>query len=890
MSRLGLSVMALALGLLCTPVWADRAFADRRVALVVGNSAYQNAPLLPNPARDARAIADQFEKAGYDVVNTANLGIVDFKRAIRKFEDSVANADIAVIYYAGHGIEIHGTNYLVPVDAKLASDRDADDEAVTLERLVEAADGAKSLKLIILDACRDNPFVRTMKVLRTAALRDIRSGLTAVRPTSGDTLIAYAAEAGSTAEDGDGDHSPFAAAVVNSLFIPGLDVRLAFGRIRDEVHKKTNNRQSPYVYGSLGGSNISVVPGPNDGVAVTDPIGAMRDYLLIEQIASKRAWETFLAQHPTGPLADRARKEIERLSQAEAPAPSTENKVASVEPLKPPTPHDPSSEEKRAWDKIQNSSNVNDFRDFINRYPSSPLANKAQAHVDALERAAQENAAKAQADREAAQRAEAERQAEAKRQAQEAARQKEEQAAALAATQQAAKAAEQAQRQAEREAALKREEEAHQAALAKQAAEAEAARKKAEEEAARKQAEVAKKQAEQQAAAEQARLAAERAKQQAEAEAAKKQAEDAAKKQAKAEAAKKQAEDAAKKEADADVAKKQTEDAKKQSERQAAEQARLAAERAKQQVDADTAKKQAEDANEARLAAERAKQQAEAEVAKKQAAEAAKKQAEQEAALTAAKQAAQEAEEARLKAEREAQTRQEAACKSEQDRIDVLKTQGGKARDDLKQLQQSLTCERLRPIVTAALEQANALPDVNTPAQIRSAQQELTRLGCFSGKVDGGLSRETKSAIQHYESERGQSGGSVDISDAFISELKGQSNRVCPLVCPKGKVADGDHCIAAEKPPTVAHQKDEAEPAARTHAAHQKEEEKPAAHQKSKVESTARRKGDEEPSPRQQAKRERPVVRPRVIEQASSYSGGGRSGGGGGGATIGVGF
>jgi len=890
----------LALGLLCTPVWADRAFADRRVALVVGNSAYQNAPLLPNPARDARAIADQFQKAGYDVVSTANLGIVDFKRAIRKFEDSVANADIAVIYYAGHGIEIHGTNYLVPVDAKLASDRDADDEAVTLERLVEAADGAKSLKLIILDACRDNPFVRTMKVLRTAALRDIRSGLTAVRPTSGDTLIAYAAEAGSTAEDGDGDHSPFAAAVVNSLFIPGLDVRLAFGRIRDEVHKKTNNRQSPFVYGSLGGGNISIVPGPNDGVAVTDPIGAMRDYLLIEQIGSKRAWETFLAQHPTGPLADRARKEIERLNQAEAPAPATEDKVAALEPLKPATPHDPSSEEKRAWDKIQNSSNVDDFQNFINRYPSSPLANKAQAHVDVLERAAQEKAAKAQANREAAQQAEAERQAEAKRQAQEAARQKAEQAAALAAAQQAAKAAEQARLQADREAALRREEEAHQAALAKQAAEAEAARKKAEEEAARKQAEVAKKQAEQQAAAEQARLAAERAKQQAEAEAAKKQAEDAAKKQARAEAAKKQAEDAAKKEADSDAAKKQAEDAKKQAQQQAAEQARLAAERAKQQADAEAAKKQAEDAakkqaeqqaaEQARLAAERAKQQADAEAAKKQAEEAAKKQAEQEAALTAAKQAAQEAEEARLKAEREAQTRQEAACKSEQDRIDVLKTQGGKARDDLKQLQQSLTCERLRPIVTAALEQAKALPDVNTPAQIRSAQQELTRLGCFSGKVDGGLSRETKSAIQHYESERGQSGGSVDISDAFISELKGQSNRVCPLVCPKGKVADGDHCIAAEKPATVAHQKDEAEPAARTHATHQKDEEKPAAHQKSKVESTARRKGDEEPSPRQQAKRERPVVRPRVIEQASSYSGGGRSGGGGGGATIGVGF
>jgi peptidoglycan hydrolase-like protein with peptidoglycan-binding domain len=872
MRRSVLSGLALGLGLLCTPVSADRAFAERRAALVIGNSAYQNAPLLPNPARDARAIADQFQKAGYEVSTAFNLGIVDFKRAVRNFEDSAANAEVAVIYYAGHGIEIHGINYLVPVDAKLASDRDADDEAVTLERLVATADGAKILKLIILDACRDNPFVRTMKVLRTAALRDIRSGLSPVKPTNGDTLIAYAAEAGSAAEDGVGDHSPFAAAVVNNLFIPGLDVRLAFGRIRDEVLKKTNNRQTPYVYGSLGGNNISVVPGPNDAVAVSDPIGAMRDYLLVEQINSKRAWETFLVQHPNGPLADRARKEIQKLSQAEATATSTEDKVASLEPPKLATPHDSSSEEQRAWDKIQNSGDANDFRDFLKRFPSSPLANKAQAHLDVLERAAQEKAAKAQADREAAQQAEAERQAEAKRQAQEAARQKAQQAAALAAVQQAAKAAEQARRQAEREAALKAEEEAH--ALAKQAAEAEAARKKADEEAARKQAEDAKKQAEQQAAAEQARLAAERAKQQAEAEAAKKQVEDAAKKQADAEAAKKQAEGAAKKQADADAAKKQAEDAKKQAEQQAAEQARLAAERAKQQAEAEAAKKQAE--------------------------EAAKKQAEQEAALAAAKQAAQAAEGARLKAEREAQTRQDAACKSEQDRIDVLKTQGGKARDDLKQLQQSLTCERLRPIVTAALDRANALPDVNTPAQIRSAQQELTRLGCFSGDVNGNLSPATTSAVQHYESERGQPAESVDISDAFISELKTQSARVCPLVCPKGKVADGDHCIAAvahqkdkEEPAAqtrVTHQKDEEEPAAHTRVTHQKDEEKPAARQKSKVESTPRRKDNEQPASRQQAKRERPVASPRVIQQATSSSGGYHSGGGGGGTAIGVGF
>ena len=247
MYRRALYAIALALSVLCTPLWAGSAFAERRVALIIGNSAYQNAPTLPNPSRDARAIAAMFQKSGYDVVSTAyDLGNLEFKRAIRQFEDAAADADIAVVYYAGHGIEIHGTNYVIPVDAKLASDRDADDEAIPLDRLVESVDGAKKLRVIILDACRDNPFSRNMKSQRVA-LRGITAGLSAVEPSGINTLIAYAAKAGSQAEDGNGEHSPFATALMDNLFVPGLDVRLAFGRVRDEVLKKTGNRQEPFV-------------------------------------------------------------------------------------------------------------------------------------------------------------------------------------------------------------------------------------------------------------------------------------------------------------------------------------------------------------------------------------------------------------------------------------------------------------------------------------------------------------------------------------------------------------------------------------------------------------------------------------------------------------------
>ena len=135
-----------------------------------GNSNYKHAPRLPNPERDATAIAEMFRKAGFDtVVEANNVGNLDFKRAIRKFEDATLDADIAVVFYAGHGIEVRGINYLVPVNAKLASDRDAQDEAITLNRVVESVDAARRLRLIILDACRDNPFIANMKRFRRTA-------------------------------------------------------------------------------------------------------------------------------------------------------------------------------------------------------------------------------------------------------------------------------------------------------------------------------------------------------------------------------------------------------------------------------------------------------------------------------------------------------------------------------------------------------------------------------------------------------------------------------------------------------------------------------------------------------------------------------------------------
>jgi uncharacterized caspase-like protein len=161
MNRTLLRALALIAALLCTIVGPDAADAQKRVALVIGNSAYKNLRVLRTPVKDAQAMAAKFKQAGFAVVKANyDLGSFAFKRAITEFEDAATGADIVVVYYAGHGIEVDGVNYVIAVDARLAEARDAQDEAITLDRLLQASEGAKQLSLVILDACRDNPFAR----------------------------------------------------------------------------------------------------------------------------------------------------------------------------------------------------------------------------------------------------------------------------------------------------------------------------------------------------------------------------------------------------------------------------------------------------------------------------------------------------------------------------------------------------------------------------------------------------------------------------------------------------------------------------------------------------------------------------------------------------------
>jgi hypothetical protein len=332
------AIGTLVLAICAACLFGRPAFAEKRVALVIGNSAYQSVSRLANPISDSDAISATFKSAGFDVVELRHdLKANEMRRALREFSDSVLAADVAIIYFAGHGIEIDGNNYVIPVDAVLERDIDAFDEAIPLERLLAVIESAKQLRLVILDACRDNPFNKTMK--RTNGSRAVSRGLARVEPASVNTLIAFAAKAGSIASDGDGKNSPFTAALVKYLPRPGLDLRKALGFARDEVLKVTNNRQEPFIYGSLGGNDLALVPAVAPPVTMppVDPGDAIRrDYEFAERIGTRPVWDSFISKYPSGFYTDLAKAQRDKLPAEAASVAATGKPVGPLATLTPP--------------------------------------------------------------------------------------------------------------------------------------------------------------------------------------------------------------------------------------------------------------------------------------------------------------------------------------------------------------------------------------------------------------------------------------------------------------------------------------------------------------------------------------------------------------------------
>jgi uncharacterized caspase-like protein len=266
----------------------------RRVALIIANAQYANAGPLTNPLADAKLIEASLRRAGFDDVQTrTNLGKASVEAELRAFGNRAEGADVALFYYAGHGIEAGGQNYLIPTDAKLQRDRDLDIEATRLETVMQVVSSAR-MRLIILDACRNNPFQASMQ--RSIRTRSVSRGLAEIEP-EGETLVVYAAKAGSTAADGEGANSPFATALAKRLPQPGLEIGLVFRSVRDDVLTATGRTQEPFTYGSLSGrafyfrpavadaNTTAPAPQPQVNVAPPAPSSSARADVLPQKTA-----------------------------------------------------------------------------------------------------------------------------------------------------------------------------------------------------------------------------------------------------------------------------------------------------------------------------------------------------------------------------------------------------------------------------------------------------------------------------------------------------------------------------------------------------------------------------------------------------------------------------
>lgn len=306
----------------------------QKVALVIGNASYLNNADLDNPVNDATKISIALQIQGFDVTKAIDLNRADTFDALRSFRAKADASTVALVYYAGHGIEIGGVNYLVPVDAELLDERDASVELIAVDMILEQISGASQLKMVVLDACRNNPFVAEMK--RKKSSRGIVRGLGKIEVSDADTLIAYAAAAGEITPDGiSGGNSPFTLAFLKALSGPPKDVRLLLGSVRDEM-RLTVPGAEPFVYANLGGGEYvinSQSPPANGGPQSAQPsagqttnqaasqneFAMFSDFLVAGELAKLEVWDAFLMKYrdhqPSGvyQLAIQKRAEIAKV-------------------------------------------------------------------------------------------------------------------------------------------------------------------------------------------------------------------------------------------------------------------------------------------------------------------------------------------------------------------------------------------------------------------------------------------------------------------------------------------------------------------------------------------------------------------------------------------------
>lgn len=318
-SLLAILVFALSLAL---P--QSSAHAERRVALVIGNATYANTPRLTNPANDATDIARALSGLGFQVIAESNLTKSGMDNAFRKFARAMDGADAALFYYAGHGMQFQGQNYLMPVDAKLQHEADLPYEMAKVDDVVADMSRVKGVRMVILDACRDNPLETNLKrtVARTRNIAQTR-GLARMTRTQG-LLLAYATQPGQVADDGGGRNSPFTTSLLRHIATPGLEVGALFRRVASDVNTSTGGKQTPELSVSLLGEFYFSKDGkpdtaqkPSDNTGTSNRSGDLTEkdaFEFAQRINNLAAWDAFLRRYSNGFFADMARAAREGLA------------------------------------------------------------------------------------------------------------------------------------------------------------------------------------------------------------------------------------------------------------------------------------------------------------------------------------------------------------------------------------------------------------------------------------------------------------------------------------------------------------------------------------------------------------------------------------------------
>src|SRR5258706_13586654 len=274
--RMNMRFLIAALSAATLLVSANAAMADKRVAFVVGNGAYKNVAALPNPAVAAKSMAKLLRNVGFEVVEGSNLPRDKMTEKLLDFGKKAEGADVALFFYAGHGIAVNGTNYLLPVDADLKSEMDVKlGAAINVDLTLEQTMGDAKVKLVFLDACRDNPFAAKIRSSSTTRSVSVATGLAEMKSGEG-TLIAFATGPGQTALDGEvGTNSAFTRALLANLTQPGLEIQQAMTKVRAQVNEETSKGQLPWGHTNLIGSvylNGAPAPAAPGAVASVAPV------------------------------------------------------------------------------------------------------------------------------------------------------------------------------------------------------------------------------------------------------------------------------------------------------------------------------------------------------------------------------------------------------------------------------------------------------------------------------------------------------------------------------------------------------------------------------------------------------------------------------------------